>query len=116
MCLASRARGDDPAVNVHAWNPRVAVADEVPRQKAHLSQEDLSLLKEKPTHIMYCRTYKLRLHYNTKTSDDSSVSGSPSLSVALAKMQEALRVCLQLDLRGREEKRRGSGKSRTGMT
>ena len=33
-------------------------------------------------------------------------SGSPTLSVPLAKMQEALRVCLQLDPRGKEEKRR----------
>ena len=36
--------------------------------------------------------------------DDRMISGSPTLSVPLAKMQEALRVCLQLDLRGREEK------------
>ena len=33
-----------------------------------------------------------------RRQDDSSVSDSPTLSVPLAEMQEALRVCLQFDL------------------
>ena len=35
-----------------------------------------------------------------RRQDDSSISGSPTLSVPLAWMQEALRVCLQFDPRG----------------
>ena len=55
-------------------------------------------------YMLALRTTNYGFIITRRRQDDSSVSGSPTLSVPLAKMQEALRVCLQLDLRGRQEK------------